>query len=143
MSSVEQRLQTLEDKRALQERITAYLVAVDEISSVDAVMESFADDAVFDMTGIDFGRFEGQAQIREFFEGVFATMSHHAHYATNFHIDSLEPDKAACRTHVMGMGRSKDGDDVLFYLQYLLEYRRTDQGWKITSFRGKPLMPVS
>ncbi len=143
MSSVEQRLQTLEDESALQKRITAYLVAVDELSSVDAVLASFTEDAVFDMTGIDYGRFEGEAQLRQFFEGVFDTMSHHAHYASNFHIDKLGDDTAACRTHVMGMGRSKDGGDVLFYLQYFLEYRRTGEGWKITSFRGKPLMPLS
>jgi ketosteroid isomerase-like protein len=143
MSSVEQRLQALEDKRALQERITAYLVAVDDLSSVDAVLASFTEDAVFDMTGIDYGRFEGEKELRQFFEGVFAGMSHHAHYATNFHIDGLQGDRASCRTHVIGMGRSKEGDDVLFYLQYHLEYRRTGDGWKITRFSGKPLLPLS
>ncbi len=142
MTTLEQRLQTIEDRQALQEVITNYLVAVDDLASVEAVLDCFTEDAVFDMTGINYPSFSGLPALREFFTGVFASMSHHAHYATNFKIDSLQQDSAAARTHVIGMGVTNEGDEVLFYLQYHLGYRRSGDHWKISSFRGQALMPL-
>lgn len=142
-TAFEKRLQALEDRQAIEQVITDYLIAVDDLSSVDAVMQVFTDDAVFDMSGIGYANIAGAPAIREFFDGVFAGMRHHAHYATNFSLDALEGDSARCRTHVIGMGVTADGGDVLFYLQYHLEMRRESDAWKIVTFRGRPLMPIS
>jgi hypothetical protein len=30
----------------------------------------------------------------------------------------------------------------MLYVQYHLEFKRVDSGWKIQSFRGQPLMPI-
>lgn len=142
MTSLETRLQTLIDRQALQDSLTTYLVAVDDMASVDDILECFTEDAVFDMTGIGYPSFKGSVALREFFTGVFDSMSHQAHYATNFHIDKLSANAASCRSHVIGKGVSNDANEVCFYLQYQLDFKRSANGWKICSFSGRPLMPI-
>ena len=148
MKSVEQRIQTLEDRQALQERVSSYLIALDDAADLEQLLSHFTEDAVFDMTALEYPIFEGMAALRELFAGAFASMSHSAHYATNFKIDSLDQDTAAARTHVIGMGvpaaaapASKGSESVLFYVQYHLEFARINDSWKISSLRGQPLMP--
>jgi ketosteroid isomerase-like protein len=142
MTSLEQRLQTLIDRQALQDSLTTYLVAVDDMASVDDILDCFTEDAVFDMTGIGYPCIEGSTALREFFCGVFDSMSHQAHYATNFHIDNITANAASCRSHVIGKGVTNDANEVCFYLQYQLEFKRSDDSWKICSFSGRPLMPI-
>jgi ketosteroid isomerase-like protein len=142
MNTLEQRLQLLEDRQALQDTLTTYLVAVDDMTSVDDILNCFTEDVVFDMSGIGYPSFNGSVALGEFFTSVFNTMSHQAHYATNFHIDTLSANTASCRSHVIGKGATNESDEVCFYLQYLLDFQRSDEGWKICSFRGKPLMPL-
>jgi ketosteroid isomerase-like protein len=150
MKSLEQRIQTLEDRQALQERVSSYLIALDDAADLEQLLSHFTEDAVFDMTALEYPIFEGMAALRELFAGAFTSMSHSAHYATNFKIDSLDQDTAAARTHVIGMGvpaeaasapESKGSESVLFYVQYHLEFARINDSWKISSLRGQPLMP--
>jgi ketosteroid isomerase-like protein len=143
MATLEQRVQQLEERQALQDVITAYLIAVDDRADVDAVLNCFSKDPVFDMTGIDFPRLEGRKALREFFTDTFNGMTHHAHYATNFSLDRLEGDEAACRTHVIGLGVTREGGDIRIYLQYHLNFVREAGEWKISNFRGTALMPLS
>ena len=140
--ALEQRIKNLEDRARLQEVITDYLIAVDDLTSVDNVLACFTEDAVFDFSGINYPSIAGTAALREFFTGVFADMTHHAHYNTNFKVDELSDDSAKCRCHVIGMGKTKANQDVLFYLQYFLEYRRSGDTWKICRFASRPLMPI-
>jgi ketosteroid isomerase-like protein len=146
MKSLEQRIQTLEDRQALQELVSSYLIALDDAADLEQLLNHFTEDAVFDMTALDYPTFEGMAALRELFTGAFASMSHSAHYATNFKIDSLQQDRASARTHAMGMGipaaaAPKGSDSVLFYVQYHLKFKRINDTWKIQSLRGQPLMP--
>lgn len=143
MPSLEQRIQTLEDRQALQELVSSYLIALDDAADLEQLLNHFTEDAVFDMTALDYPTFEGKAALRELFTGAFASMNHSAHYATNFKIDSLEQDRASARTHALGMGVPVEGESVLFYAQYYLKFKRLNNSWKIHSLRGQPLMPVS
>ena len=143
MKSLEQRIQTLEDRQALQELVSSYLISLDDAADLEQLLNHFTEDAVFDMTALDYPTFEGMAALRELFTGAFASMSHSAHYATNFKIDSLQQDRASARTHAMGMGVPVDGDSVLLYVQYHLKFQRINSNWKIQSLRGQPLMPIS
>lgn len=143
MATLEQRIQQLEERQALEDVVTAYLIAVDNLAEVDAVLNCFSEDPIFDMTGIGYPRFEGRKALREFFTNTFNSMTHHAHYATNFSLDRLEADEAACRTHVMGLGVTREGGEILVYLQYHLDFVRESGEWKISKFRGKALMPLS
>lgn len=142
-NALEQRIQQMEDRQAIQDVVTAYLIAVDDLKDVEAVLDCFTDDAVFDMTGIEYPKFEGKAALRSFFTDTFRVMQYHAHYGTNFSLDRLEGDSAACRTHVIGKGITREGGDILIYLQYHLDFVRQNGQWKISYFRGAALMPVS
>jgi hypothetical protein len=42
----------------------------------------------------------------------------------------------------MGMGVAKDGQEVLVYVHYFLQYQRTAEGWKIKHFDETPMMPL-
>ena len=138
--TLEQRIQKIEDRLALQDLIADYLSAVDNLTDLDDVLNCFTDDAVFDMTAISYPRFEGIAALTEFFTNVFSGMKHSAHYATNFKLDLLEQDRASARTHALGVGVPHEGDSVTFYVQYVLEFARTGTGWKIKSFYCQPLI---
>lgn len=142
MIELEKRINAIENRQAVQDVITDYLVAVDELTDVEAVLKCFTDDAVFDMTGINYPAFSGRQALEKFFSQVFNDMSHHAHYATNFKLDSISEQEAHCRTHVIGMGVTKDEQEVLFYLQYHLQMRKISNTWKISNFRGQSLMPL-
>jgi len=140
--TAEDRLKRIEDREALQDLLTAYCTAVDSLSDIEGLLNCFTEDAVFDLAGINLPRFEGHAQIRKFFTQVFTDMSHHAHYITNFAVDRLEADDAACRAYVIGMGATHDGRSVLVYVRYHLGFVRTPGGWKIKSFSEAALMPL-
>lgn len=143
MPSLEQRIQNIEDRQALQELVSSYLIALDNAADIEQVLCCFSEDAVFDMTALDYPTFKGMTALRELFTGAIASMNHSAHYATNFKIDSLEENSASARTHAMGMGIPLEGGSVLFYVQYHLEFQRINQRWKMSSLRGEPLMPAA
>ncbi|MCK9564405.1 MAG: nuclear transport factor 2 family protein, partial [Bacteroidales bacterium] len=125
-----------------QDLLTAYCTAVDSLEDMEALLDCFTDDAVFDLSGIDLPRFEGREQIRGFFVPVFKDMSHHGHFNTNLAIDSLEGDEATCRAYIMGMGATHDDRSVLVYVRYFLKCVRTAAGWKIKHFSEAGLMPL-
>lgn len=140
--TIEDRLKRVEDREALQDVLTAYCTAVDSLSDMEGLLNCFTEDALFDLTGIHLPRFEGHEQIRAFFSQVFEGMSHHAHYNTNFAVERLEGDEAACRAYVIGMGVTHDGRSVLVYVRYHLDFMRTRKGWKIKAFSEAALMPL-
>ena len=142
MSNLEARLKNVEDRLALQDALTRYCTGIDALEDIDALLDCFAADGILDLTGIDLPRFDGHEQIRGFFEQVFADMSHHAHFNTNFVVDTLEGDSAHCRAYVMGMGKTHDDREVLVYVKYYLDYVRIDHQWKIKSFSEATLMPL-
>jgi len=140
--SVEARLKLIEDKLALQEVLTAYCYAVDSLSDMQGLLNCFTEDAVMDLSGIHLPKCVGHAEIRKFFTQVFKDMSHHFHSATNFTIDKLDGDTARCRASVLGTGATHDGNSVLVYVRYFLDYKRTASGWKWTHFGESALMPL-
>ena len=81
MSTVEDRLQAVEDRFALEDTLNAYCAAIDSLSDMDGLLNCFTEDAVLDLPV-----FKGHAEIRGFFQQVFDDMTHHAHFATNFAI---------------------------------------------------------
>ena len=132
----------VEDRQAIQDRLSTYLTALDRMTDIELLLSCFTDDGVFDMTDLGYPSVQGKPALREFFNDVFVRMANSAHYAANFMVNSLEQDRASAQTHVMGIGLPVEGDRVEFYVQYLLEYERINLAWKIKSLRGLPLMPV-
>jgi ketosteroid isomerase-like protein len=128
---------------ALQDVVNAYCTAVDKLSDIEGLVGLFTADAVFDLSAIHLPRVEGHAGIRGFFEPVFETMTHHAHYWSNFRIDRLQQNEASISAYVVGMGRARDGNSVTVYVQYFLDCVRAAGGWKIRHYRIVPPSPTA
>jgi ketosteroid isomerase-like protein len=140
--TIEARLAAIEDRLALQEVVNAYCTAVDKLADVEGLVSLFTEDAVIDMSAIHLPHVRGHAGIRGFFEPVFAMMSHHAHYWSNFRVERLAGDEASITAYVIGLGHAKDGNSVKVYVQYFMDCVRTARGWKIKHYRIKPRMPL-
>lgn len=132
----------IEDRLALQDLMTAYCYAVDDIGKIEPLLDIFTDDAVLDFRTIGLPLMNGKGDIRAFFEGVFADMSHHAHYITNFRPEAYDGDTAAMSAYVIGMGRANDGNEVVAHVRYRFECLRTDAGWKCNNYSMVSMMPV-
>jgi ketosteroid isomerase-like protein len=141
MSSIEERLRAIEDRQALEDVLIRYCTAVDSLSDMNLLLSCFTEDAVLDLGGIGLPKFVGHAAIRGFFDRVFTDMTHHAHFNSNFAVKSLTDNAASCTAYVMGMGNSRDGNSVLVYVFYMLDFARTPSGWKICKFAERAMMP--
>ena len=133
---------SLEERVALQDAMTTYCLAVDSLSDMDTLLSVFTEDADFDMGPIGLPSLKGHAEIRDFFKQVFEDMTHHAHLITNFRVNSFEGDRASVQAYVTGMGRAKDGNEVLVYVRYFMDFVRTESGWKCHRFSEDALMPL-
>ena len=142
MKTIEERLSYVEDRLALEDAVTRYCTGVDGLKDLDALLDCFAEDPVLDLTGIALPKFEGKDAVRGFFTQVFGDMTHHGHFTTNFVINKLEGDTANCNNYVMGMGRSRDGNEVLVYVKYDLDFVKENGVWKIKNFSEATIMPL-
>lgn len=133
---------SLEERRAIKDAVLDYLVAVDALDDLDAMVACFTDDAVLDLSGLDLGLFEGADAIRGFYTQVFKAVSHHMHMMTNFRVTEYAGDDARIHAYVCGMAHSREGVDIQVYVYYDLRMRRTAKGWKIAHFYEAPQLPM-
>lgn len=141
MSSLEARIQRVEDQLALQELIHTYCIHIDEAKDVDAIVDCFVNDAVLDLSGLGLPVVTGHQDIREFFISVLAGTECNAHFSSNFRINRLEQDEADCQSYVHAVGTAKDGSDILVYAKHQYRCVRTAIGWKIKHFSEPYLLP--
>lgn len=132
----------LEERIAIQDLMTDYCYAVDKLADVEGLLALFTKDAVMDFTGIGLPLMNGRGEIREFFDRVFADMSHHAHFITNFRPEAFNNDTAAMSAYVIGLGRAKDGNEVAVNVQYRFDCVRTADGWKANRYSMFSMMPL-
>jgi ketosteroid isomerase-like protein len=131
----------IEDRLAIEDLLVAYCHAVDSLSDIDGICAVFTEDADYDLSGIGYPHKQRHAGIREFFEGVFAGMAHHAHYLTNFAVTAYAGDTASVRAYIIGMGRGKDGSSITVHGRYYFDVVRTQAGWKATRYTMDFLIP--
>ncbi|WP_269621251.1 nuclear transport factor 2 family protein [Zhongshania sp. BJYM1] len=141
MTTLEQRIQDIENRQALNDVLTNYIVELDSLNNADDIVRYFTDNVSYDLSGINYPKLKGKTALLEFFNEVIKTMSHNAHYATNFKIDLLSENVAKARAHIIGMGYSKENQRVQFHVQYQLGYQRISTEWLINEFSVIPLMP--
>ena len=142
MIDLEGRIRAIEDHRAMEDCLLAYYAACDSLSDLDGLVDTFTEDAHFDLSGLGLPVIHGSDNIRDFFVRVFADMSHHAHLITNFRLSHREEHKATGHAYVTGMGRAKNGMDVLVYAYLELGFVRTSAGWKMARFIEGAQMPL-
>jgi len=133
----------LEDRIALQDLMTAYCYAVDKLANVEELLALFTEGAVLDFTQIGLPLMTGRGEIKQFFDRVFADMSHHAHYISNFRPVRYEGEAAAMTAYVIGIGRARDGNTVEVNVQYLFEAVRQSSGsWLCERYSMFSMMPL-
>jgi ketosteroid isomerase-like protein len=132
----------IEDRLAINDLMIAYCTGVDSLNDVQAICDVFTEDGVLDLSGIGLPKFEGHKGITEFFTGVFADMTNHAHYLTNFAVTDYGGDTASARAYIIGMGRAKDGNEVTVNGRYYFDVKRTDKGWRTTRYSMDFMMPL-
>jgi len=132
----------IEERIALQDLMTDYCYAVDGLQSVDELLALFTEDAVLDFSDIGLPAMHGRAAHRQFYDGVFADMSHHTHYISNFRLVSYDGDKAVMRSYVQGLGRSKDGNEVQVHVRYRMDCVKQAGEWKCAAYYIYAGMPM-
>jgi ketosteroid isomerase-like protein len=142
MPSLEDRIQFIEDRFALQDVVNDYCASIDSLTDVAGVANCFTEDAVFDLTGLGLAVFNGRDAIYNFFEDALDAVTHHAHYATNFTVDNIDSEKATGHNYIIGLGLGKNGSNIVVNARYDLEFERTPDGWKISHFSEPVLMPL-
>ncbi len=131
----------IDDRLALQDLTIAYAHAVDSMHDVDGIAACFTEDADYDLSGIGMAKVAGRAGIRDLFTAIFAANAHHAHFLSNFAVTAFAGDTASVRTYVTGMGRGKDGSEVLVHGRYYFDAVRTAEGWRFARYTMDFLMP--
>ena len=132
----------LEERIALQDLMTDYCYAVDKLTDVDELLDLFTDDAVLDFSDIGLAAMPGKAAFREFYDAVFADMSHHQHYISNFRVESFTGDTATIRAYVQGLGRANDGNEVHVHVRYRMDCVKTVDSWKCSKYWILSGMPM-
>lgn len=132
----------LEERVALQDLMTAYCYAVDELNDVEGLLNLFTDEPVLDFSDIGLPAMHGREECRAFYEGVFADMSHHTHYLSNFRVDAYDGESADVRAYVHGLGRAKDGNEVEVHVRYRMSCVKTSVGWKCRRYAILAGMPM-
>lgn len=136
-------LQMPENVRTAIERLMVdYCYNVDAMDDMDRFLSIFTEDAVTDMTAIGLPLMNNREELRQFFEGVFETMSHHFHFISNFRPQSWDGTIGAMQAYVIGMGRAKDGNTVTVQVRYRMECLETSDGWKCRHYTISPMMPM-
>jgi len=131
----------VEERLALQDMMTEYCYAVDKLTDLHELLSLFTEDAILDLTDIGLPMMNGKAEYTKFYESVFADMTHHTHYISNFKPISYEGDKASMRAYAEGLGKSKDGNEVHVHVRYLMDFVKVGGDWKIQRyciFAGMP-----
>jgi len=132
----------IEERIALEDMMTEYCYRVDALENIPNVLELFTDDAVLDFSFIGLPVMNGKPAFKAFYESVFADMSHHNHYISNYRLDEYNGDTATMRAYARGMGRSNDGGMVDVNVRYLMNFVRTNGGWRISRYEIHPAMPM-
>jgi SnoaL-like domain len=137
------RLQSLEDRFALQDLLTTYCGLVDGLANLDGLVGLFTSDAKLDVSAIGLPCVCGQREIRSFFGSVFQRVSHCAHYWSNFTVVRRGTGDASIGAYAIGLAQTIAGEREMVYVQYVIECVRVLDGWRIRQFEIKPRMPIA
>ena len=131
----------LDEARALENVLIAYAHAVDSMGDTRAITDLFVEDAIFDLSGINYPSLNGRAEIAGFFTNVFEAVAHQAHYLSNFAVTSYDGNSASVRAYVTGMAKYKAGGGIIVHGRYYFDMVRTAEGWKAARYSMDFLIP--
>jgi uncharacterized protein (TIGR02246 family) len=133
MADIESRLRAIEDERAIERRLMAYVYALDD-RDYDALLECFTEDGVWHTDSA--GAIGGRAAIREFIQGTFAPAMERGqrlHHVTGGHRIMVHGDQAEADSYLVTMVELPDGPAAANFGRYHSRLVRcTDGAWRFT-----------
>jgi ketosteroid isomerase-like protein len=126
----------LADIEEIRQLSYTYTLGIDT-ADADLLVSTFADDAVFDMSGTGQPTLVGTEQIRDFFANQqFPAMSGQIHLATNHRV-VLDGDTATGTVYYLVHGIAKDRRTIFAAGYHTDQYVRTEAGWRFSSRRAE------
>jgi len=136
MSSIEQRLQTLEDIEEIRRLKVRYAELCDEGFDPDALVSLFTDDGVWDAG--EFGRFRGHRDMRAYWSETAAVTQFALHYMANHVVD-------VAAGGIEGRGRcyllataTRENQAYWMAVRYDERYRKVDGLWLFAEMKLLP-----
>ena len=131
MTSLEERIQLIEDREAIRELIAKYCHGVDGRDE-DLFMSIWTHDAKY-LIGGPFGDHEGTEGIQGILLGLWSTFTEMHHWATNVVIE-VDGDQARAWCNADVTGTDTKGRALMFAASYTDQLRRVGEGatWKFT-----------
>lgn len=130
MSSIEERVQRLEDRVAIEELIANYCHGVDEREE-ELFLSIWAEDAKYILSEAFGGKSSGLAAIKGVVHGLWEGFTEFHHHTTNIVID-LDGDAASARSNVDVTGTHNDGRALMMSATYTDKFKRQDGEWKFS-----------
>jgi ketosteroid isomerase-like protein len=131
-------LQEMSDRFEIQDLLVGYCYAVDD-KDFDALDGYFTEDAVIDyseMVGFRGSLAETKAFLRQSLGSI--PMAQHAVLTTQYRFDGDEAEtRTVCHNPMVVPGDDGEPQTIFFGLWYLHKFRRTQQGWRISSLYEK------
>ncbi|WZH52451.1 MAG: nuclear transport factor 2 family protein [Nocardioides alkalitolerans] len=104
-------------------------------------LSAFTSDAVWDATPVGLARYEGEAEIRGFFEKDAGQVRDQFHVITNHRVEFTGPDTASGTNYVFSEGHLEGGASFKAIALNEDTYARVGDGWRISSRVISPLTP--
>ena len=130
----------LVDREAIKQLTNRYGLAVDTFD-LDAIVEIWVPDGVFDASAFGLGMLEGHDQLREFFGHNQQVMANQFHLIAQHIIDFDGPDEARGTNYLFQDGYTHDGTRIHCLGLNTDSYVRTADGWRIKVRAIRPLVP--
>ena len=137
VSTLEERIQRLEDRRAIEECMYHYMWACDNIDPV-GMSSCFTETGKLSWGDIYEGYYNGRAEICEKLSGMLGAARTQSHFCTNQQIWFETPDSAIVHCYMYSWQTWKDPlkKDTVCYGRYELQVvRDTDGEWRFQSFK--------
>lgn len=136
MSSIEERLQVLEDVEAIRRLKIRYAELCDDGFDPDALVSLFTVDGSWDAG--EFGRFTGPAEMRAYWSETAGVTQFALHYMANHFVD-VEPggSDATGRCYLLGTA-TREEKAYWMAVRYEERYRKVDGLWLFAEMKLRP-----
>ena len=136
MTSLEERVQRLEDIEAIKRLKIRYAELCDEGFPADELVALWTSDGVWDAG--EFGAFAGRDAMRAYWIETASVTSFAHHYMVN-HVVDLSPagDEASGRCYLLGTA-TREGQAYWMAVRYVEQYRKVDGEWFFTEMKLLP-----
>lgn len=136
IQSATDRLLAIEEIKSVSAR---YALGLDTFD-VDGILSVFTEDAGFDVSRFELGKYRGHGEMRGFFQHNGEVMDSQMHLFSNFLIELEGPDSASGTSYLYQDGYDKKGQQMKCHVLNRDKYIRTSDGWKIAERVCHPLV---